>query len=208
MTTTRVKHPILHLDVLRADGTRMSDHRVFCRFKRRSVQVDACCSCVHCDEVTDGPAPAVHCSLPVRPLDHADDPAGERVEVGAVLCVGTVVLQASATLGTALDVLRAEDRRSVAVVDVRGALVGLVHEGGFVGRRGLPRVGLVSAAMSSPLAVHERTPVRLALKLLAANHLREVVVVSEEGVPLGVFRDVDGLRWIAGTRDDASAGAT
>lgn len=201
MTTARVRHPILRLDVLAPDGTRTSEHRVFCRLQRQSVEVDLCCECVHCDAVTDGAVPSVDCSIPVRPIEPADDPNGESVEVGTLLCRGMVVLSESASVGRALGLLRVEDRRSLAVVDGNSVLVGLVHEAGFMGRMGRARLGAVSAAMSSAIAVHERTPVRVALKLLAASHLREATVVSNEGVPIGVFRDVDGLRWIAGARD-------
>ena len=62
------------------------------------------------------------------------------------------------------------------------------------------RLGIVTASMSTAVAIHERTPVRVALKLLAASHLREATVVSDHGVPIGVFRDVDGLRWLAAAR--------
>jgi len=200
MTTARVRHPILRLDVLGPDGSHTSEHRVFCRLQRRSIEVDVCCDCVHCDAVTDGAVPSVDCSIPVRPLEPADDPDGESVEVGTLLGRGTVVLSESASVCRALGLLRVEDRRSLAVVDENSVLVGLVHEAGFMGRLGRARLGVVSAAMSTAIAVHERTPVRVALKLLAANHLREATVVSDDGVPIGVFRDVDGLRWIAGAR--------
>jgi predicted transcriptional regulator len=197
MTGARVRHPILRLEVLAADGTRTSEHRVFCRLQRASVRVDACCECVHCDAVTDGDLPTVDCSIPIHPFDHADDPDGESVEVGSLLCRGTVVLSESAALSHALGLLREEQRHSVAIVDSRRVLVGVVHEAGFIGRLGPLRAGVVSALMSTAVAVHERTPVRVALKLLAANHLREAAVVSTEGIPIGVFRDIDGLRWIA-----------
>lgn len=199
MTSTRVRHPILRLEVLAADGTTTAEHRVFCRDQRASVTVEHCCACVHCDAVTDGPSPSVDCVIPLCPLGHADDPSGESVEVASLLCRGTIVLSQSAGLSQALRLLREADRRSVAIVDEDHVLVGLVHETGF--RRGMISGSIipVSATMSTAIAVHERTPVRVALRLLAANHLREATVVSNGGVPLGVFRDVDGLRWIAGT---------
>jgi CBS-domain-containing membrane protein len=96
--------------------------------------------------------------------------------------------------------LTEEDRRSVAIVDARNVLIGLVHESGFMGRMGPVRMGTVTASMSTAVAVHERTPVRVALKLLAASHLREATVVSDQGVPIGVFRDIDGLGWLAAAR--------
>lgn len=203
MTSARVSHPILRLDVLAPDGTHTSEHRVFCRLQRQSIEVETCCECVHCDTVTDGQAPSVDCTIPVRPLAPAEDPDGNSVEVGALLCRGTVVVSEATSVARALALLRAESRRSLAVVDENSVLVGLVYESGFMGRMGPSRMGVVSAAMSSAIAVHERTPVRVALKLLAASHLREATVVSTDGVPLGVFRDVDGLRWIAGARDAA-----
>ncbi len=121
--------------------------------------------------------------------------------MGTLLRVGTGALRESATLSQALSMLHADDRRSVAVVDESSALVGIVHEAGFVGLRGPFHTMQVGASMSTPIAVHERTPVRVALRFLAATHLREVMVVSKDGIPLGVFKDVEGLRWIAGTRD-------
>jgi hypothetical protein len=48
--------------------------------------------------------------------------------------------------------------------------------------------------MSSVLAIHEGVSVRRALRLLASAHAREATVVNDDGVPVGVFRDVDGLR--------------
>lgn len=204
MTSSRVSHPILHLDVLEADGTRTRDHRVYCRLQRASIRVDACCECVHCDAITDGAAPSVDCTIPIRPLSPGDDPKGENIEVGTLLCQGTVVLAESTPTGRALKMLREEDRRSIAIVDAGNVLIGVVHEAGFMGRMGPVRAGTVTASMSSAVAVHERTPVRVALKLLAASHLREATVVSDEGVPIGVFRDVDGLRWLAGARQAAA----
>jgi CBS domain-containing protein len=201
--TTQFKHPILRLDVLASDGTRQTEHRVFCRLQRQSVLVDDCCSCVHCDAISDGTTAAatVDCTMPMAPDDPASDPTGERTEIGTLLCTGTIVVGQSTSLSSALAVLHAEDRRAVAIVDENHAIVGMVHETAFIGRRVADRAGAVSVAMSSAIAVNERTPVRVALRLLAASHLREATVVSDAGVPIGVFRDVDGLHWIAAARD-------
>jgi CBS domain-containing protein len=204
---TQVSHPILRLEVLRPDGTRTSEYRVFCRYQRRSVVAGTCCACAHCDAITNEPEPAVVCSIPAPPpeeLELASDPTGERTEVGAILRSGMVALDPAASIGDALAVLRSEDRRSVAVVDATRALVGVVHEVTFV-RPGKPAED-VAAAMSSALALHESTPVRRALRLLASSHLREATVTDGDGVPLGVFRDVDGLRWLALARAPGSAG--
>jgi CBS domain-containing protein len=199
MTATSVKHPILRLEVIASDGTRSSECHVFCRLQHKSVPVDACCSCVHADAITDGTTPSVDCTIPIPPLLPAEDPTGERIEVGRLLCEGTVVVAQTATLRAALGVLHTEDRRAVAIVDDHNVLVGLVHETSF-GRRSVASHGAVAGAMSSAIAVHECTPVRVALRMLAANHLREATVISDQGRPIGLFRDVDGLRWIASAR--------
>lgn len=250
--TSRVRHPILRLEVLGPTG-RTTDHRVFCQLQRRSVRVETCVSCIHCDGIHDYPPAApnqpgsaagnqsgsgnqpgsaasagadggastgrgavsavavratVDCTIPATPLSPADDVRGERTEVGTLLCLGTVVVSHSASIASALGILRSEDRRSVAIVDATNVLVGLVHETGFMSYRACGREEAVSVAMSTALALDERTPVRTALRLLAANHLREATVVTDEGVPLGVFRDVDGLRWISAAQRAGKADAS
>jgi CBS domain-containing protein len=198
-----VKHPILRLDVLAPDGTHATDHVVFCRLQRQSVRVEECCRCVHCDAIQDGAAPTVDCTIPA-PAPRSEDPTGELTEVGSLLCRGTVVVADSVPLRKALEVIRHHDRRSVAIVDDEHVMVGLVHDAASMGRLRAIHDSAVSAAMTSAIAVDERTPVRVALKLLAANHLREATVISKHGVPIGVFHDIDGLRWIAAARNDAS----
>lgn len=200
MTSASVKHPILRLEVLAEDGTRRSECHVFCRLKRKSVRVDDCCSCVHCDAITDGAQPTVDCTIPTSPGGDEADPTGERTEVAKLLCSGTVVVAQGTTVRAALAVLHAEDRRAVAVVDEHNVLVGLVHETALFGLRPGGPGNAAGTAMSTAIAVHERTPVRVALRMLAANHLREATVISDEGTPIGTFRDVDGLRWIASAR--------
>ncbi|MEA2749311.1 MAG: hypothetical protein QOI41_3454 [Myxococcales bacterium] len=199
-----MKHPILRLDILAADGTVSTDHVVFCRMQDQSVRVEECCRCARCTSIDEGITPVVSCTLPNEPLEPADDPDGERIEVGSMLSEGTVVLSEAVSIGRALEVMRDRDRRSVAIVDARHCMVGLVHEARFATR--IPRAerGEVRAAMTSPIAIDERTPVRTALKLLAAHHLREATVVSKRRVPVGMFRDVDGLRWLAAARRGAT----
>jgi CBS domain-containing protein len=191
---SRVSHPLLRLEVLRPDGTRTTEHRVFCRYQRRSVPAGSCCACVHCEAITTEPEPAIVCSIPLEP--------GNETEVGVLLHGDTVAVDPGASIREALAVLRGTERRSVAVVDEQRVLVGVVHEVTFV-RPGKPMED-VAAAMSSALALHESTSVDRALRLLASAHLREAIVVDGAGVPLGTFRDVDGLHWMARCRRSTS----
>lgn len=200
-----VSHPILRLEVVGPDGVRTSEHRVFCHYQQRSVPVGVCCACAHCDEVASLPSPSVDCTILVEESDCTPDPLGLRTAVGVVLAKGTVAIDPGTTVHEALSVLHSEDRRSIAVVDGKRSIVGVVHEAAFAstraGSRPIERPNeQVVHMMSGSLAIHERVPVRKALELLAAAHLREATVVDDNGVPLGVFRDVDGLRWLVDAR--------
>lgn len=210
----RVRHPILRLEVLAGDGTSTTSHFVFCRQRRASVAVGECIGCVHCDAITSAPTPSVDCSIEVPASAEAPDPEGQRTEVATLLADGATVIEQSATIGDAIRLLRGDQRRSIAIVDTTRRLVGMVHEM-TVGTAGQVRGmegGDVTVAMTTALAIEESTPVRIALHLLASSHLRDATVVRADGTPLGVFRDVDGLRWIArartGADDDAFAPAT
>jgi CBS domain-containing protein len=206
-STRRISHPILRLAVVGEDGTRQAEPRVFCRYQRRAIPVEVCRVCGHCDNITGEPDGVVACTVPRTPDDVDEDPDGGRTDVATVLLGGTIVLDPNTSVDTALALMRGEDRRSLAVVDAHGTVVGVLHEAAFVGGSPLIRADAdgrsgsgehtVARAMSSPLALPGRTSVREALRLLAAAHLREATVVDQDGTPLGVFRDVDGLRFVA-----------
>lgn len=191
-----VSHRILRLDVLGPDGHKQSAFRVFCRERGAPVPVETCRECRHCERVDEAPAPAVSCLVSAARADLADDPLGLVTPVAEVLTAQTYALERETTLADAIAHLREEDRRSVVVVDADRAIIGVIHEGHRAGRRELP----VETVMSSRLSLHLATPVRRALELMAAAHLREIVVVDDERVPLGTFRDVDGLLWLAHRR--------
>jgi CBS domain-containing protein len=222
--STRVSHPILRLEVVGADGRRSSEHRVFCRYQQRSVAVGTCCACTHCDAIVTTPSPAVNCTITVEERDLAPDPDGLRTAVGTMLEGATIAIDPGTTVRDALLLLNADDSRSIAVVNNTHTMVGVVHESSF-----LPMLEEASARspasvrspastvtplptqqraddqvlrmMSGAIAIHERLPIRKALEVLAGAHLREATVIDDAGVPLGVFRDVAGLRWLVTARD-------
>jgi CBS domain-containing protein len=214
--TSRVHHPILRLRVVSADGTREGSESVFCRFRRESVPVERCASCSRCDDIREGKAPSVDCTIPTVSELADTDARGERIEVGTLLRAGTTAVDTTTSLQLALRVLREEQRTSMGVVDDEERLVGIVHELGpmpqpgewaLLGSRTDRGNPAVASAMSAAVRVHEAMPVRVAVYLLAAHHLREAVVVTPSGKLLGLFRDVDALRWLArarsGPADDA-----
>jgi CBS domain-containing protein len=201
----RVSHPILHLEVVDHDQVRAGVARVFCRLQRRSVDVDVCRSCPPAQAIHDGATPSVECDV-VAPAGVLDaDLLGLRTEVGTLLEGGSTVVADSASLEDAIGVLRVGDLRSVAVVGGNHVLVGVLHDVALSARRRSAAGAPVDlrTVMSRALAIHEATPVRRALLFLASAHLRQAAVVDGDGVPLGIFRDVDGLRWIARARGGA-----
>lgn len=203
----RLSHPILRLDVVGPNGTRQTEYRVFCKYQQRSVPIGTCCACAHCDAIASSPEPSVECIVPLEETEPVPDPRGERTAVGGVLARGASVLDPSVTVREALALLRAENRRSVAVVDENRSIIGVVHEASFVpkpGARREPPDESIMRIMSGSIVIDESLSVRKALEVLAASHLREATVVNAEGVPLGLFRDIDGLRWLVDARDRGS----
>jgi CBS domain-containing protein len=187
-----VSHPILRLEVLGPDGRRQSEYRVYCRERRAVVPIGVCCACVHCESIAAEP-PAVQCLVTASRAERPSDPRGVATPVGEMLTAEAVAVDADTTLREALAYLRAGDRRSVPVVDQARVVVGILHDA----PRAEPPDTLAADAMGSRLVLPVTTPIRRALALMAAAHLREIVVVDEGDVPLGTFRDVDGLHWLA-----------
>jgi CBS domain-containing protein len=212
----RVTHPILRLTVVSEVGAQPARSRVFCRLRRESVPVEQCATCPRLEAIHDGHGDAagwIDCRFHEHELDRFD-PAGELTEIGTLLRAGaTTVVEAIVTLPVALRVLEAEHCAALPVVDEGAHLVGIVHERHLLRRAAEPpspegherRATTVASAMSSAAPVAERMSVRSALRFMAAHHLREVVVVSPEGRPLGIVRDVDGLRWIARAKSGSAA---
>jgi len=203
--TVHVKHPILRLEIIGPQGTRAAEHHVFCRLQQKSISVGICCACTHCDAIVSVPSPSVNCTVLLEERDLEPDPLGTHTPVGNMLEHGAISIDPTLSVHEALKLLQSEGVQSVAVVDGEHRMVGVLHEAVFVrggmtmpsGTARAPRArGEVLQIMSASLAIHESLPIRRALELLAAAHLREATVVNAEGIPIGVFRDIDGLRWM------------
>jgi CBS domain-containing protein len=190
--TCHVSHPILRLSVVGPDGVPADRLQVFCRLQKTSVPVGVCVGCFHCDAVTGGSHPAIECTISL-PESETVDRLGETTAVGSVLSSGASVVADTCMLHDAVRLLGDGPDPFVGVVDEADVLVGIVHEMSIASG---PDEGKVDVAMTSPVVVPENLPVRAALRVLAAAHSRAAVVVDREGHPLGVFRDIDGMRWL------------
>jgi CBS domain-containing protein len=200
-----VRHPRLRLRVVADDGTSAPFDRVYCRLRGASTPVASCRTCTRCEGITDGATPTVECTVPATtPLAQGDD-----APVAAALTGAVRAISVSTRVKDALAILREDGRHVVPVVDTEWRLVGVVHELTFARD---PSGGRASAdhdvafVMSSALALDESTTVGDALRKLAAAQLRDATVVSGDGRPLGIFRDVDGLQWLARARRAARGG--
>lgn len=198
--TRRVDHPVLRLRTIAEGGTREHEPRVFCRYRQGAVAVAECERCARRD-VAASHGGIIRCDVPVdaSAVDLDLDREGEGTSVAILLEHGSSALTPETTIGTASVALQRGPHHSMAVVDACGTLVGVLHEAALVVGE-LDLRAPVTHAMSSPLALPSRMPVRSALRVLAAAHLREAIVVDDDGVPLGVFRDVDGLLFVARRR--------
>lgn len=193
---TRVRHPILRLEVVDGEGRRSYGYRVFCRLQQRSIAVGVCAACVHCDEIAATPSPSVNCTVDLEESKARPDPNGVATAVGSVLQEGPIVLVTDASVRDAIDQFHASGRHAIGVVASDKTMVGVVHEAALAARGFVVKQATVRQLMSASLSIHESVPLRRALEILAGAHLREAIVVDDAGVPLGVFRDLDGLRWL------------
>ena len=186
------RHPILHLEIVDAEGRRLScAHRVFCALRLRSVALRECCACARCDAIVDGEPPAVECALTPEA-----EGAGEAL-VLHVLDRGVLAIASGSTALQARRLLVEPGRRELPVVDASSHVVGVVRDVDIESHL------VVAPATASPLVIRESLTVRNALRTLAAAHLREATVVDHDGVPIGVFRDLDGLHMLAHRADAA-----
>ena len=184
MSTRR--SPVLRLVVLGPEPREPSE-RVFCRRRGESLTLS---DCRQCEAWVGDAEDAVVCVSPPEPPP--EDPEGERTAVGSVLCRGATVLADGTTLDEARLLL--QDGSTAAVVDESGRVIGTVDASALTG----PWLDL--ARIHASCTITESTPVRGALRLLASAHLREATIVTSDGEPIGIFRDVDGLFWLARAR--------
>lgn len=184
MSTRR--SPVLRLVVLGGPPREVRE-RVFCRRRGESLTLAECQRCEAWVDVADD---VVVCERPTEATER--DREGEHTAVGAVLCRGATVLAEDATIEEAHRLLR--DGATAPMVDESGRVTGTVDASAISGP------WLDPTRIHGVRAITESTPVRSALRMLASAHLREATIVTAEGEVLGIFRDVDGLFWLARAR--------
>jgi CBS domain-containing protein len=189
----RIRRPVLEHSVVHPDGTHERRRRVFCGRLGRSMPLTECTRCpafleeigeegadarIECSAEGPGPEDEVH-------APRSDDPAAELVSQ-TLLCVNEHVL--------ARAVVRLLEERGmpfILVVDEEGLVIGAIHAVNL--QRLVAPTDRARDVMTSPGTAGEATSVRAALLEMAASHRRHIPIVSHDGVPVGVVRDVDAL---------------
>jgi CBS domain-containing protein len=212
------RHPILATHVVRVDGSRKRELRVFCPSRDRSVPADVCRACTHCHAVVSdasGSREWICCTPPTHTGASADlgRTAGEAVREDAVAVEEDVLVRD-------IVALFAERRlRVVVVVDGEGHVAGVVQDSQLLPqihahahRESITDSALVdwvllaasraSAVMSVARPIPEAMSVREALDQMAGLRHQRLVVVDEEGAPVGVLVDVHALSALRANRSE------
>jgi len=193
---------------IRSDGSSERSLQIYCPDRGESVPLEQCWRCTACVKVlTDekGDAKAVEC-LPA--------PASENNirSVGTALRRGVTVVDLAVSLGEVVALLAEKRTGVVAVADEANRIAGVIHESTVLpellaaqkmksGRDDVAHLALSRAdeTMVPSVPVLETKPLREALLDMASSHSRCLIVVSGQGVPLGVLWDVDALHALFGT---------
>lgn len=207
--TRRARHPVLATRVLRADGTETTGFRVFCSERCETIDLDTCRACEVCDGVVPSGAGA---DVLCRPRVDVDDARPGEMMTGPLLCVEGDV---PASRVTPLFVEHEVD--CVLVVDGEGHLCGTIRgvdlvratSPGFTSEpdtalsRATARVAVerfrsleARDLMSTPVRIDDSEDLDRAVRKLARAHARELVVLTRDGTPVGVVRDVDLLHAV------------
>lgn len=199
------------------DGSTRTAELVFCETHGESVPISRCASCPFSGNVAwalNGSSATVECcrfSLPMARSASEPPASGARlrgpgaVEVAATLPVGlsivrTIVCVAhDAPLSVAMRALATErSAYGVAVVDESDRFMGMLGRAtasfASLHSEGDPAADHMTTARCS---VHERESLGNAFAAMTARHARELTVLSEDGVLVGVLRDIDALRFVS-----------
>jgi len=196
------------LTILR-DGTTELSELVFCEAELRSVAVCACNACPFADPdagetVRHG---MVHCARSVFPIaGNANDlsfppAAAAALPVGMALVRPVVCVEDSLPwVEAARTTLLPEGPYGVPIVERGGALVGLLPPAALAPGSGdwpVDPVGSVAGHAVSAVSVHESESLGQAFATMGMRRMREVTVVGDGRIVVGVLRDVDALHFVA-----------
>jgi len=191
------------------DGTMESCELVFCEAEHGSVRVSRCEGCPFAgprsrETICNG---VVDCALATLPISGSATDSRFPPDVAAALRVGVALARPVVCCedslpwidGTRVSALR-ESSGAVPVVDRAGALLGILPAAAMASAgRGAIDDGVVSVAdrAVSAVSVHERESLSSAFATMGSRRAREVTVVGDGHVVVGVLSDLDALHFVA-----------
>jgi CBS domain-containing protein len=199
------QHPVLLSEVIGVDGARRYRRSVFCDVRRHSVPLEVCQGCPDRVSVTGSElagSGCVRCAPPDESIPTFLAPAGRALHRGVIAVDEDVLIRDVVTLFVERGV------RLVVVTNVDGRVGGVVHESQLLReiqdharsvasatRLGWESVALepASALMLPAATIAESIPLRTALAAMTNAHQRHLLVLNEDGFPVGVLFDVDAL---------------
>lgn len=205
-------HPVLTTDTVQGDGTQRRRLRVFCDQRGTSVDLAVCRACPHCLDIegTSGVESTVRCTPP-------SIAAGSCPTAGGALRRGVVAVDGATLVDEIAQLFADRNVRVIVVTDADGRIGGVVHESQLVDeiRKRIPSLEQIdarkrwsqaaiqhaSAIMFPAAMIGEAAAVREAIDTMANGHLRHLLVVDGDRVPIGVLFDVDALHALHGARE-------
>jgi CBS-domain-containing membrane protein len=163
-----------------------------------------CASCIAI-EGERGDENEVHCSPPPGLV------MAGALSAGAALSRGVVVIDETTLVRDVVALFVERRLRMLVVADAMGRTQGVVHESHLLrqiqdhahARPGAVRLGCeatsfdsASTIASTPVTVLESSSLRDAITRMATAHQRQLVVVDEQGFPIGLLTDVDALHGL------------
>ena len=130
------------------------------------------------------------------------------LRVGNLMTLDPVVIDPDATAAEAESLLKTYHISGLPVVQA-GELIGVLSQSDLVVARSSEMIAAnwprlrVRHLMSTPaVTVHANATIRLAAKEMLARHIHRLVVVGDDGAPIGVVTPLDLLRSIIDDPDE------
>jgi CBS domain-containing protein len=185
--------PILGHAIVDSNGRSVRRLRVFCARLGHSLDYEACKTCPAYRATVDGNR--IECRAD-GPGPDEEPSCSHRIDAAGAAPMPKLVCVREDVPATELSRLLADGTPFVLVVGEDGRAIGTVWGNGDAE---LAEIGaLARDLMTSPTIAPETTSIRAALLQMASAHLRAVSIVTSDGSPVGLLRDVDALgMWTA-----------
>jgi len=191
---------------------------VFCPAQNRSVDCAECRNCprlVSFPESVSEPGAYVECNaVEPTPLGAPQD-RGQTAPIGALATPRVVCVDAELSVERLSAAFREWSGVELPVIDKGGRLVGTILRSDFVrarrpgdARPSFEQTHRVAERVSRATALHESASVQHAVRVLASQRARTLILVQDEYVVVGVLTDLELLLGMSRLRRQPPEGST